>query len=42
MSIFDVLFTGRHENGDDDIVKIAEGLFKNGGWATQHPLTKNW
>jgi len=33
---------GRHENGDDNVIKIAETIFKNGGWTSQHPLLRNW
>ncbi len=34
---------GRHTNGDDEIQKVAEDIFKNDGtYVAEHPLKRNW
>jgi len=36
------VITAKYVNGDEELRKIAEYMFKHGGYVPKHPLTRNW
>lgn len=36
------LNTGKWGNGDEQLRKISENVFKHGGYVPEHPLSRNW
>ena len=37
-----VCHTAKYNNGDEMLRQLAETIYKNGGYAAEHPLTRNW
>lgn len=41
-NVVSFVFPGCMNNGDEERVKIADEMFKHGGYYADHPLARNW